>query len=595
MSLTGRPRIVVNGVRRTRTFHYFWCLYCQRTVRLPFTNNDGSTCPYCFHQLRYELDISRPRLLMNVPNNLEPSQATQLMHNLALILDPPLRRQNNNHLNTTPHWETENEDGLNPQAWITLRFPRPTRPPRPISPPQNLVPQTNDTDHDTLFENTILDDFIDGVIQNNNRPGPPPATSSAIAALPMVKLTQTHLASDPNCPICKDEFELDMEARELPCKHFYHSDCIIPWLRMHNTCPVCRYELQGVSTSGNANYYRLQNDENDMRFGFEDAASSLVWVWNQLTSFRPIRSVLDWTRSYFNFQEDHVRGRREKRMVGLNVSQPFLSPICKTAPYPLDLIATAACLHFGHLLRRRATHHPRLGVLLHSCFKWCQRCLQLNGLNYLQLSTGDLTSSCSTSFSFFNGGGDGGRFGKAGISNSKMSGKDPFNGRKWTEILLAANVFWSHCGELQWSSKISCSLLYLCNLQNAFRRCIRSNFWTSKLFHFFSRHRFALPSALWVGSVAVFVLRHKDLVGGGKKDLQHIAQVIALNMVIGLLSTGIDNWGHLGGLVGGVAASWFIGPAWKHESTSRDGRRLFIDTAPMYKLFKIKRVPKQWK
>jgi len=34
-----------------------------------------------------------------------------------------------------------------------------------------------------------------------------------------------------------------------------------------------------------------------------------------------------------------------------------------------------------------------------------------------------------------------------------------------------------------------------------------------------------------VGSVAVFVLRHKDLVGGGKKDLQHIAQVIALNMV----------------------------------------------------------------
>jgi hypothetical protein len=29
----------------------------------------------------------------------------------------------------------------------------------------------------------------------------------------------------------------------------------------------------------------------------------------------------------------------------------------------------------------------------------------------------------------------------------------------------------------------------------------------------------------------VFVLRHKDIVGGGKKDLQHIAQVIALNMV----------------------------------------------------------------
>ncbi|KHN33468.1 hypothetical protein glysoja_005510 [Glycine soja] len=251
-------------------------------------------------------------------------------------------------------------------------------------------------------------------------------------------------------------------------------------------------------------------------------------------------------------------------MVGLNVSQPFLSPICKTAPYPLDLIATAACLHFGHLLRRRATHHPRLGVLLHSCFKamvfeMCTRFV-ITCLNFLHSVFPDSVvpfadqklAPLTHVFSFFNGGGDGGRFGKAGISNSKMSGKDPFNGRKWTEILLAANV-------LMPSEGASGAIFGL------------------------------------VGSVAVFVLRHKDLVGGGKKDLQHIAQVIALNMVIGLLSTGIDNWGHLGGLVGGVAASWFIGPAWKHESTSRDGRRLFIDTAPMYKLFKIKRVPKQWK
>ncbi|THF94993.1 hypothetical protein TEA_024813 [Camellia sinensis var. sinensis] len=47
-----------------------------------------------------------------------------------------------------------------------------------------------------------------------------------------------------------------------------------------------------------------------------------------------------------------------------------------------------------------------------------------------------------------------------------------------------------------------------------------------------------------VGSVSVFVLRHRSLVGGGKEDLQHIARVIVLNMVIGLLFKGIDNWGH---------------------------------------------------
>lgn len=74
--------------------------------------------------------------------------------------------------------------------------------------------------------------------------------------------------------------------------------------------------------------------------------------------------------------------------------------------------------------------------------KWCQRCLQLEGLNYLQLSSDDLTSTCSTSFSFFNGGRHEAHFGNAGMPDPKMSGKDPFNRRKWTNILLAANVLW---------------------------------------------------------------------------------------------------------------------------------------------------------
>ncbi|TKY71328.1 RHOMBOID protein 10 [Spatholobus suberectus] len=299
-------------------------------------------------------------------------------------------------------------------------------------------------------------------------------------------------------------------------------------------------------------------------------------------------------------------------MVGLDVPQPFLSPVCKAAPYPLDLVATAACLHFGHLLRRRASHHLRVGVLVRSCFKklaplshvfrlkdkWCQRFLQFKGLDYLELSTGDLTSSCSTSFSFFNEGRHGGRIGNAGMSNSKMSGKDPFNGRKWTEILLAANVLF-YIAQLATQGKL---LLWgakpMIFLTSKYSNSIISRKSGSATSYWFCRMpAVGASGAIFglVGSVAVFVLRHKDLVGGGKEHLQHIAQVIALNMVIGLLSNGIDNWGHLGGFVGGVAASWLIGPAWKYESTSRDGRRLFTDTAPMYNLFKIKRVPKQWK
>ncbi|KAJ6740679.1 RHOMBOID PROTEASE [Salix purpurea] len=71
------------------------------------------------------------------------------------------------------------------------------------------------------------------------------------------------------------------------------------------------------------------------------------------------------------------------------------------------------------------------------------------------------------------------------------------------------------------------------------------------------------------------------MIGGGKEDLQNIAKVIFLNMMIGLLTKGIDNWGHLGGLLGGVATSWFVGPAWQYGPKLHDGRRVFTDKAPI--------------
>ncbi|KAI5412029.1 hypothetical protein KIW84_056921, partial [Lathyrus oleraceus] len=153
---------------------------------------------------------------------------------------------------------------------------------------------------------------------------------------------------------------------------------------------------------------------------------------------------------------------RIKKML---VPQPFLSPVCKVGPYPLDIISTAASLHFSH----RLSHHLRLEFLLRSCFKklapvlrlkdkWCQRFLQHKGLNYLQFSSDGLTSTCSTSFSFFNGERPEAHFGNA---DSNMSRKNPFSGRKLTNILLAANVlvyfaqFATQGSLLLWGAKIN--------------------------------------------------------------------------------------------------------------------------------------------
>ncbi|KAI4348562.1 hypothetical protein L6164_009272 [Bauhinia variegata] len=89
----------------------------------------------------------------------------------------------------------------------------------------------------------------------NDRRGPPPAASSSIDAMPTIKITQRHLRSDSHCPVCKDKFELGSEARQMPCNHMYHSDCIVPWLEQHNSCPVCRQELppQGLSSNHGSN------------------------------------------------------------------------------------------------------------------------------------------------------------------------------------------------------------------------------------------------------------------------------------------------------------------------------------------------------
>lgn len=46
------------------------------------------------------------------------------------------------------------------------------------------------------------------------------------------------------CAICQEYFRVGEEFIPLPCNqthpHKFHKGCIRPWLRGHDTCPVCR-------------------------------------------------------------------------------------------------------------------------------------------------------------------------------------------------------------------------------------------------------------------------------------------------------------------------------------------------------------------
>ena len=70
-----------------------------------------------------------------------------------------------------------------------------------------------------------------------------------------------------------------------------------------------------------------------------------------------------------------------------------------------------------------------------------------------------------------------------------------------------------------------------------------------------------------LGAEGIFIFQHRELFGEQfQKALRQIIQVAVINILIGL-SPGIDNWGHIGGLLGGIAFSWFGGPLFEIQGS----------------------------
>lgn len=68
-----------------------------------------------------------------------------------------------------------------------------------------------------------------------------------------------------------------------------------------------------------------------------------------------------------------------------------------------------------------------------------------------------------------------------------------------------------------------------------------------------------------IGAQGVFFYRNRSIYGRmGQRALINILTIAGINLVIGL-SPGIDNWGHIGGLLGGSLFAWFGGPVLRVE------------------------------
>ncbi|XP_043935921.1 E3 ubiquitin-protein ligase RNF115 [Protopterus annectens] len=94
-----------------------------------------------------------------------------------------------------------------------------------------------------------LDAVITQLLGQLENTGPPPADKEKITSLPTVCVSREQVDTGLECPVCKEDYREGEQVRQLPCNHFFHSECIVPWLELHDTCPVCRKSLNGEDST----------------------------------------------------------------------------------------------------------------------------------------------------------------------------------------------------------------------------------------------------------------------------------------------------------------------------------------------------------
>ena len=96
-----------------------------------------------------------------------------------------------------------------------------------------------------------------------------------------------------------------------------------------------------------------------------------------------------------------------------------------------------------------------------------------------------------------------------------------------------------------------------------------------------------------IAAEAVFFYQNRKLFGSqARKALGNTAFIIIINLAIGL-SPGIDNWGHVGGLLGGAMFAWFASPRWEvigippalHLEDQRESREIALGASLVALLF----------
>lgn len=110
--------------------------------------------------------------------------------------------------------------------------------------------EDNDDNEDSEDSNEIdISDIItralDNVIELNEPNNNLENTNEPLSIESMNKLNRYRVWTyqEGTCGICLENFNWLDKLVELPCKHVYHSKCIMRWFENKCTCPTCRFKL----------------------------------------------------------------------------------------------------------------------------------------------------------------------------------------------------------------------------------------------------------------------------------------------------------------------------------------------------------------
>ena len=205
----------------TSVLKKYWCHICKREFSKIFIENIDIQCNFCGKTFCEELEQE------SFSNANTSNQNNNVNENHPSNFQPyePISSSNNRNENTF-------------RLFLNRR----------------VRPRTTSSLLDMILEYLAaqqyeenLEDIINQIMLNDpNKYGNPPASKDAVEKLEKCVIDKKKIkefGNENTCAVCKDEFECGQDCLSMPCQHYFHKECIIPWLKERNSCPVCRFEL----------------------------------------------------------------------------------------------------------------------------------------------------------------------------------------------------------------------------------------------------------------------------------------------------------------------------------------------------------------